>query len=612
MCGIAGWINFDDKDCGRRGAAEGFTKKMCDALSPRGPDAAGEYVADHAVLLHRRLAVVDLVGGRQPMSCTHGGAKYTVVYNGELYNTPELRAKLETLGHKFETSSDTEVLLKSFVAWGRGCLDRFNGIFAFAIWNEKTKKLFCARDPIGVKPFFYKHGAAEFVFASELKSLFRHPNCPAVLTRDGINEIFLLAPGRIQGSGVYKDICELKPAEYCWVSSAGIKKYTYFKYIAKPHKQNYEMTKRHLRRLVVDAIDRQLVSDVELATFLSGGLDSSIITHVAAKKYAAAGKPLTTFSVDYRDNEQYFEKNAFQPDSDKKYIDIMGAAYGTNGRTVVLDNDDLYRALAPAALARDLAGMADIDSSLLLFAREIKKTHTVCLSGECADELFGGYPWFFKPSIGTFPWSPSIDMRTKILKKQFQIKNPKKFVNDLYQKTIADTDCLPTDTAREREARQMFKLNVDWFMQTLLDRKDRMSMATGLEVRVPFCDKRLARYAYNIPFDMKAKDGREKGLLRDAFRGILPDEIITRKKSPYPKTFDPKYFENVKKGAGAVMDSGGIVSQIIDHEYFDHLLTLPPNDAAPWYGQLMRLPQLFAFIIQMDTIFVEYGVKLEI
>jgi asparagine synthase (glutamine-hydrolysing) len=479
--------------------------------------------------------------------------------------------------------------------WGEKCVEKLNGIYAFAIWNDKTEKLFCARDRMGVKPFFFKQTETGIVFASELKALFKNPLCPAVLDAAGVNEIFLLAPGRMPGSGVYKDIKELLPGEFLWADGNGIERKKYFELTKKPHTESLKKTTRHLRKLVIDAIKRQLVADVPLATFLSGGLDSSIISHVAAKKYRKEKKILTTYSVDFKGNEENFIKSEFQPDTDTKYIKIMQKHTKSAHKFVILDNENVFEALEEAALARDLAGMGDVDSSLLLFAREVKKTHTVCLSGECADEIFGGYPWFFKArEEGTFPWARDLNVRKSLINPKFLCENPEKFIADL----MGDDD--------------MVKLNMKWFMQTLLDRKDRMTMYTGLEVRVPFCDHRVAEYAYNIPWEMLSLGGREKGLLRLAFKNILPHEIVYRKKAPYPKTFDPKFFELTRAAATKAVNNGGVLSKIINREYFNELLTKSPEAAVPWYGQLMRLPQLFAMLWQMDCIFTEYNVELKI
>ena len=587
---------------------------MQQSLAKRGPDAGGHYVDKHVGLVHRRLVVVDPENGAQPMQRRVNDVTYVIVYNGELYNTDELRAELGELGYEFSGSGDTEVLLCAFIQWREKCVDMLNGIFAFAVWIVEEGRLFCARDKFGVKPFFYKRTRHGIVFSSEIKGLFKNPLCPAVIDKAGINRLFLLSPARLSGDGVYKGVRELRGGEYLWASRLGVRVKRYYRVRARAHTEDLEQSKTHLRELVTDAIKRQLVSDVPLGCFLSGGLDSSIITQIASEKYKAEGAVLSTFSVDYVDNDKNFVQNAMQPDTDDKYIDIMSDFAGTNHKKVVLENETVVEALYNAAVARDLPGMADVDSSLIPFCTEIKKTHTVCLSGECADELFAGYPWYFDANAmedGLFPWARSVDMRVGLLNKRYLCKNPRKFVEAQVANTIKRAEVLPTDTAHDRKMRGLFMLNLDWFMQTLLERKDRMSMYCGLEVRVPFCDARLVEYAYNLPFEIKTLGGREKGLLREAFRGILPDSIVERKKNPYPKTFDPRFLTEVKRRATEVMDKGGVVSQIIDREYFDKLIASEASQAGvTWYGQLMRLPQVLAWIVQMDVAFTELGVKI--
>ena len=658
MCGIVGWLDYS-KDLSKDDKVA--IEKMRESLSRRGPDAGGTYIdtwenaqipavnfdktpkilaagrtrrtcrtgrtrRGFCALAHRRLAVVDIENGRQPM--TRGD--HTIIYNGELYNTEDVRAELTARGYTFTGTGDTEVLLTAFIEWGARCLQKLNGIFAFAVWNKKTKKLFVARDRVGVKPLFYTVVGAGVVFASELKAIFENPHCPAKIDRTGINQIFLLSPARIPSSGVFRGVRELKPAQYMWVTgdaSVKIRKRTYFKLRAVLHTETTEQTVEHLRNLVLDAVNRQLVADVPLCTFLSGGLDSSIITHAAAEKCAREGTKLTTYSVDFLDNDKYFVKNTFNPDTDAKYIDVMSRFAKTDHKTILLENQDVVDALENAAIARDLAGMGDVDSSLLLFCGHVKNTHTVCLSGECADELFGGYPWFTQCAqsgeVSGFPWAQSIEMRKKLLNKKFLCADPEGFVQKQYDLTVNSAPTLETDTEVDKRMRRLFKLNVDWFMQTLLDRKDRMSMYNGLEVRVPFGDHRIVQYAYNIPWEMKALGGREKGLLREAFRGILPDEVCFRKKAPYPRTFDPRFFDACARLATEAINSGGLVSQLINRDYFDLLITEgklarsgltfradEKNADRPFYGQLMRLPQVLAWIYQMDTVFKKYNVKL--
>lgn len=608
MCGIAGWYDENKKfdECGDK------IMKMSQTLSRRGPDAGGIYIDEKIALIHRRLIVIDPEGGEQPMRSDDGN--FTLVYNGELYNTEELRAELLAAGYAFRGHSDTEVLLKSYVHWKEKCLDKLNGIFAFAVWDKRAQRLFAARDRAGVKPFFFYRYEKGLVFGSELKTLMASGEVKPVIDKEGLYQILLLGPGRPVGSGIIKGVEELYPGEYLTFDGENLKRETYWKLEAREFSYDLNTTIDKTRELITDAVERQLVSDVPLACFLSGGLDSSIITMIAARKYAANGQTLNTYSVDYEDNDKYFVENAFQPTSDNEYIKIMRDFTKSAHHIVCLDNLEVANALEDAADARDTAGMADIDSSLMLFCEEIKKKYTVCVSGECADEIFGGYPWYHNPDIlfrRTFPWANSVGLHKKLFACVIG-DDAEDFVKAEYEKTVALADVPPSDDALEKRMKEMFALNFYGFMQTLLERKDRMSMYEGLEVRVPFCDHRLVEFAYNMPWEFKSLHNREKGIVREAFKDLLPYDIVQRKKSPYPKTFNPLFFQAVSgRVKKLIEDKNSIIGAIADKKIVAELRENPEMCTVPWYGQLMRAPEILGFLIQLDKIFKKFGLELE-
>ncbi len=611
MCGIAGWIDYETD------VSENLSilNRMSKSLARRGPDAKGFHRERHACLLHRRLIVIDPENGNQPMRIAYNDEDYTLVYNGELYNTNEIRDELISLGYTFKGHSDTEVLLVSFIHWREKCVEKFNGIFAFAVWDTKEQTLFFARDRMGVKPLFFYNYEKGLIFASEIKTLLCNPKVVPVVDEEGLMEIFFIGPGRTPGNGIIKGVKELLPGEYAYFSkNNGLIRKKYWSLKAKPFNDNFNVAVEKTRYLVVDAIKRQLVSDVPLCCFLSGGLDSSIISKIAADYYVRNGKgQISTYSVDYVDNAKYFKKSLFQPNSDNEYIEIMINAIKSKHNYVILENEALIKSLYEATLARDLPGMADIDSSLLLLCKEIKNEFTVALSGECSDEIFGGYPWYHKKEIlfsNTFPWARSLDIRKKILKKGL-LKNADEYVQQKYLDTINHTDKLSNENKINSRMREMFMLNINWFMQTLLDRKDRMSMYNGLEVRVPFCDYRIVEYAYNMPWETKAFKGREKGILREAMKGILPDSIVFRKKSPYPKTHNPMYFALIKKEITKVLkNKNSILSQILDYDNIYEIMEHPESISSPWYGQLMGAAQIMAYIIQVNYWLNEYEIDI--
>ena len=606
MCAIAGLLDL--------GYSNATVEKMLDTMHRRGPDENGAYLDGSCCLLHSRLSIIDPDSGKQPMTLQWHGEKYTLVYNGELYNTEEIRAALRVYGHCFRGHSDTEVLLHAYAQWGAACLDRLNGIYAFAVWEKTGNKLFLARDRMGVKPLFYTALQGGFLFASEIKTILAYPGVKAVVDAEGIAELLLLGPGRTPGSGVFKHIMELEPGCCGYYQNSVFTWSRYWELHDRIHTENFEETAEYVKYLVKDAITRQMVSDVPVGAFLSGGLDSSIICAVCANRLRDKGERLKTFSVDYENNDRYFQPGKFQPNSDNQYIGIMQQYIGSDHNTTILSPNDLINALEEATYARDLPGMADVDFSLLAFCGEIRKKVKVALSGECADEIFGGYPWFRDPEISMkegFPWSQNIAERSDFLNPEIKDKiNPREFVMDRYFQTIRSCDILPDNSPADKRMKEMTFLNQRWFMQTLLDRKDRMSMFHGLEVRVPFCDHRIAEYLYAVPWEYKDYKNREKGLLRYAVESLLPDEIIYRKKSPYPKTYDPLYMQLVSERLSVVIaDSSSPLLQIISKEKLNELLTA--EYPWPWYGQLMKVPQTIAYMLQIDHWLKRYNVVIE-
>ena len=608
MCGIAGEVSFSGSLIKNK---DSFLK-MQKVLEPRGPDQNGIFIKDNVALIHSRLCVIDIENGMQPMSAKYGEKEYALVYNGELYNTDEIRNELIGLGYKFIGHSDTEVILKSYIQWEENCLERFNGIFAFAIWDDYKQHLFFARDRIGVKPLFYTIKNNSFIFGSEIKALLEHKYVETEIDENSIAEIMFIGPGRTPGCGVFKGINEVKPACCGYYSKSGIKIRKYWTLKDKEHKDNFEQTVEKVRELVKDAITRQLVSDVPVGTFLSGGLDSSIISSVANSYFKARNKQLKTFSVTYENNDQYFKTSKFQPNSDTEYIKKMVEYLGCEHHLITLNNKDLANALYMAVDARDLPGMSDVDSSLLLFCKEIKKHCTVALSGECADEIFGGYPWYRDKdirAINGFPWAQSTGYRKSFLKDDIKIPNAENYVYSRYKDTLINTSKISGLSPLESRMKEMMKLNLDWFMQTLLDRKDRMSMYNALEVRVPFCDYRIAEYLYSVPWEYKDYKSYEKGLLREAMQDILPNEVLWRKKSPYPKTHNPEYLKIVSDMLMEIIENP--TSKIFEFIKKEELLKLLNTDRnEPWYGQLMTTPQTIAYFVQINYWLEKYKISI--
>lgn len=581
---------------------------MNGSLKHRGPDASDLYIEDRVALCHNRLAVVDPTGGAQPMQRKWKGRTYTIVYNGEIYNTDEVKGELTREGVTFSTHSDTEAVLYAYAVWGEDCPLHLNGIFAFAVWDGQ--RLFCARDRMGVKPFFFARVGDTFLFASEIKSLLSHSGVAPVLDARGVWELLYLSPTILPGSGIFRDIQSLLPAERMTVDEGGLCRSVYWQVEAAPFTDSRDDAVDHVRYLLTDAIRRQLVSDVPLCTFLSGGLDSSIVSAVAAESYRRQGRRLATYSFEYEDND--YAPTLFQPNRDDEYAVRMAKEIGSRHRVLVAPTEAVAEELLPAMLSRDYPGQADIDSSLRYFCGEVRREHTVALSGECADEIFGGYPWFYRPEMtgrDFFPWIHDPTARMGLFDpRKVRAEEGYHYLKGVYRRTVDATSVLEGEGEDDRRARIGTKLSVDYFMASLLERKDRMSMAHGLEVRVPFSDHRILEYVYNVPWHIKFEGGVEKALLRNAMASYLPDFVLNRKKSPYPKTHNPAYEETVRKK---------LLSRLArDHSPLGDLLqkdairSLTEGANLTWLGQLMARPQLYAWLYQLDTWLEHYRVQI--
>jgi len=618
MCGIVGWVDWND-DLTRRADV---LERMTETMEHRGPDAGGTWLSRRCALGHRRLSVIDPANGAQPMvraALDDMDRQYVIIYNGELYNTLELRDELRRLGYRFRTSCDTEVLLVSYIEWGKMCVERLNGIFAFAVWSVADEELFMARDRLGVKPLFYRHDGERLLFGSEPKAILAHPDVRAEVDAEGLAEVFAIGPARTPGHGVWRGMRELKPGHCLTFDRNGLRVSAYWRLEAAPCEDGESAAAARVRELLRDAARRQLVSDVPVCTLLSGGLDSSALTALAAEYCRETGRgALHTYSVDYVDNERHFRAHAFQPDADGPWIERMSDHLDTVHHAVRIDTPELVDALEAAVVAKDMPGMADIDSSLYLFSREIKKGATVAISGEAADEIFGGYPWFHREEMlraDTFPWSMSADLREAILSPELaRIIRPREYIAERYREAVAEVPVAEEEDDGARRMRRISYLSITRFMPTLLDRKDRMSMAWGLEVRVPYCDHRLVEYVWNLPWPVKTAGGREKGILRRALEGVLPTDVLQRKKSPYPKTHNPAYLASVRERLLARLDDPSCPLLPLINTAKIRELAEDPRSAThlPWFGQLMSGPQLFAYLLQVDFWLRHYRVSLAV
>lgn len=583
MCGIAGWVDFgrDLMQC------QGTVRAMAATMALRGPDAEGVWVDGHVAFGHRRLAVIDIVGGTQPMTVDHDGQTIAAItYAGEVYNYRELRGELSGLGHVFRTASDTEVVLHAYLEWGEAFVERLNGMFAFGLWDVLRQRLLLVRDRMGVKPLFYAPVDGGVVFGSEPKAIHAHPAVPAVVDLDGLRELLTFV--KTPGVSNYRGVFEVLPGSLLVVDQAGIHSRRYWSLAAEEHTDDLPTTIRTVRELLDDIVTRQLISDVPLCTLLSGGLDSSLVTALAAEKLHGSGSgsgfgdhgAVRSFAVDFTGQAEHFEPDAIRDTLDTPFAHEVAKHTGTDHTDIVLDSaamtDPIHLHAAVAAVDSPL-GTSDMFTSLYLLFQAIRQHSTVALSGESADEVFGGYRWFHDQravQADTFPWiafnrlagtpsrggttaQSSASLLGLLHPELLAALDLRTYVADRYHQALAEVDHLPGENAGERRMREISYLNLTRFVQYLLDRKDRTSMANGLEVRVPFCDHRLVGYVYNTPWAMKSFDGREKSLLRAAVADLLPASVLERRKSPYPSTRDPQYARAVSSMASAVLGDPG-------------------------------------------------------
>jgi len=609
MCSILGILDFSKKTSP---IDLQILASMGNELAHRGPDQRGIYSGESFAFQHNRLAIIDIENGKQPMTTVHKGYEYTIVYNGELYNTDELRKELRTYGVTFKTYCDTEVVLYSYIIWGEDCSSKLNGIFAFVVYDSKEKRAYLSRDRFGVKPFFYTFVDGALVFASEIKGLFKHPKVKRQINIFGLWQLLYMMPVKEEGTAIFKDIYELPPASHALFNLGGLSISKYWALQASLNTDIEATIVEKTKWLLCDAIERQLISDVPLCSFLSGGLDSSVITAVAMRKYKQEGKRFSTYSFEHEGNRDHYTQTLFQPQSDDNYAVYLAKYLNTDHTILTAKTDQLVELLADAVKYRDYPGMADIDSSLLYYCRQVKLKHTVALSGECSDEVFGGYPWFYRPEMlarGFFPWIHDEGARISLFKPE--IVRPLEgleYTSEIYKRSVNDCPLIQGEPESMKNSRIASWLSINYFMTSLLERKDRMSMAAGLEVRVPFADHRLVEYVFNVPWEIKFKNGVEKALLREAMKEFLPDRILNRKKSPYPKTHNPLYGKLVFDLFKKRLNSGsGILPELLCNDIFERLTG---QENQTWFGQLMGTPQLMAWLIQLDYWFEENQITL--
>lgn len=574
MCGITGWVSFKRDLTQQQASLHAMTATM----ACRGPDAEGIWLDRHAVLGHRRLAVIDIEGGTQPMGVRTNDGVVTLTYSGEAYNFVDLRRELVTRGHQFRTRSDTEVVLHGYLEWDEAVAERLNGMYAFAVWDARVHKLVMIRDRMGVKPLYYFSTDDGVLFGSEPKAILANPLADRAIDLDGLRELFSLT--QPPGGAVWCGMREVAPGGVVTVDRTGLRERRYWTLQTRPHTDDPQTSIDTVRSLLDDIVRRQLVSDVPRCMLLSGGLDSSVITALAA---AELSERVRSFSVDFAGHADNFVGDALRSTPDTPYAHEVAEHVDSLHQDIVLN----HSALADPELRRAVItsrdsplSLGDMDGSLYLLFQAIRQHSTVALSGESADEVFGGYNWFHQPEVqaaDTFPWMAIFVSGARAqVSDRFNARITDAldlpcYIRDQYASAVSEVEPDDGENDHERRMRVMCYLHLTRFVRMLLERKDRISMAVGLEVRVPFCDHRLVEYVYNTPWALKTFDGREKSLLRAAAADMLPQSVLQRAKAPYPATLDPQYTGALLQQAKELLTTEDPVFELIDRSWLEDI-----------------------------------------
>ena len=611
MCGVAGWIDFE-RDLTEHGST---VRTMVAAMANRGPDAEAVWADRRVALGFRRLAVIDPPGGRQPMTAERDGAVRAVLaYNGEIYNYRELRGQLAVRGHTFRTSSDTEVVLAAYLEWGEHCVDRFDGMFAFAVWDTGRQELLLARDRLGVKPLYYAPTRRGLLFGSEVKALLAHPLVDSAVDSEGLAELlsYIATPGH----AIYSGIRQVPAGHVLTVRDGGFRERAYWSLPGRAHTDDWPTTVDTVRGLLTDSVASHLVADVPLCTLLSGGLDSSAIVALAARH----GQRPRTFAVDFEGHAERFRQDFWHHSPDAPHAAEVAAFVGTDHEPVVLRTEDLADPVVghAAMTAQDLPRPTpDMDRSLYLLLRAVRQHSTVALMGEVADELFGGYRSFSDENLvdsGNFPWvtmgfgvAPH-GMSTGLLDRSLLAKvDVPGYSADRYAEAVREVPHVPGEDAREALLRRVGYLHMTRWLPLLLTRNDHLSMSVGLEVRVPYCDHRLVEYAFNIPWRLKRYGGEEKSPLRAALAGLLPERVLRRPKSPFPITQDPGYGQVLRdRLAELVADPHSPVRPLLDVPAARRLLAEGRPVRTTGWGERRDVEM----VLQLDAWLRHYHVRL--
>ncbi|MGW2280784.1 asparagine synthase (glutamine-hydrolyzing) [Streptomyces sp. NPDC001770] len=540
MSGVVGWIDFR-RDLGDQ---LGVLRSMTRTMAHRGPDTEDVWIGGNAAVGHRGLAT-----GRpddvRPAHIVLGGDTVHAAHTGEVYNGDELRRDIQAAGGALRGGSTAEALLQAYLLWGTGFVERVNGAFAFAVWDGRTRRLHLGRDRMGVKPLYHHPYDGGVLFASEPKGILANPLFRPSLELSALPVVLQPRLAR-PGETPLKDLYEVEPAHVVTYTANGVTRRRYWQLVSEPHHDTFEESARTVRELLDDTVRRQLATGVPLGAMLSGGVDSTSVAALAAGALRKddPDRRLATFCVEFESDPAHFVATELRPDIDAPYAAEAAAFLGTEHATLTASVQDLLDVVPATRRARDLPGWGQFDASMYLIFQQIRANCPVALTGEAADEVFGGYPYFFKPeglAADRFPWLFDGPKLSRYLVPDLLAElNPEEDERARYADVLARVPRLAGESPEDARIREVFFLGLAGPLSVILDRKERMSMAHGLDVRVPFCDHRLVQYVWNVPWEIKSRGG-VKGLLKAAMADILPASTVNRRKSAYPHVQNPAY-----------------------------------------------------------------------
>ena len=503
-----------------------------------------------------------------------------------------------------------QLVLAAYRRWGADYPEHIEGPVVACVMDSDADALVLSRDRMGEQPVFYTMNARSAAFSDHPDSLLKSARAEPVADADCLRELFGLGPARTPGRTFYRDMSMLEPGCALIIRENHARVSRYFQIADAPHEEDAERTVAHTRELLEAAVAD--VAPLKPAVMLSGGLDSTALTALLS---AHCGD-VRSFSVDYLDNDKDFRPNAFRPELDAPYVRMAVGALHTQHRAVTLDAQGLLRAMGRAMSLRGFPGMADIDASLLLLAQEIARFDRHVVSCECGDEVFGGYPWFSSAApLEGFPWSGSLALREELLRPEIRSQlRLSEYARDTFEARKAQADPGGEYAPEERRLRTMQRLCFEYFMPNLQERAVRMCDGAGIDVLTPLCDDRLVQYAYNVPWNLKFMDGQEKGLFRAAVRDLLPEKLLRRKKSPYPKTCSPQFAQLMRQlTQHLISDREAPIFDYLDRDKLRAIAQSDLNPAdTPWFGQLMAGPQLLGYLWQVNRWMVERNVTVRL